>query len=148
MNTISTGRAQTASRVTRGVGAAIVSAVLVAGLAGCMTGRTAAEPPVPQRNAVAPAGIDVSVPADRIEEQLARQAATNSLNGQRYAGRNVDRIAEELARGAGGAPVAAQHFPSWTDRILAQIEHDAAVPSNPSPGMTADRLERFLNHAE
>ena len=34
------------------------------------------------------------------------------------------------------------------DRILAQIEQDAAAPSNPAPGMTADRLERFVNRAE
>lgn len=148
MNTITKGRSQTASRVTRGMGAAVVSAVLVAGLAGCMTGRIAANGPVLERNAVAPAGIDLSVPADRIEQQIAQQAAVNRANGARYAGRTADRVAEELARGGGAAPVTAQRFPTWTDRILAQIEHDAAVSVNPAPGMTADRLERFLQHAE
>jgi hypothetical protein len=148
MNTISKGRSQAASRVARGVGAAVVSAVLVVGLAGCMTGKVAANAPVVQRNAVAPAGIDVSVPADRIEQQIAQQAALNRTNGLRYAGRTADRVAEELARGGGAAPVTTQRFPTWTDRILAQIAHDAAQPANPAPGMTADRLERFLQHAE
>ena len=113
-----------------------------------MTGKVAANEPVVQRNAVAPAGIDVSVPADRIEQQIAEQAAVNRTNGLRYAGRTADRVAEEIDRGVNASPLAAQHFPTWTDRILAQIEHDAAVPANPAPGMTADRLERFLQHAE
>jgi hypothetical protein len=148
MNTISKGRPQGASRVTRGMGAAVVSTVLVVGLAGCMTGKVAANGPVVQRNAVAPAGIDLSVPADRIERQVAQQQALDRANGFRYAGRTADRVAEELDRGAAVSPITTQHFPTWTDRVLAQIEHDAAVPANPAQGMTADRLERFLQHAE
>ena len=148
MNTNTKGRSQTASRVTRGMGAALLSAVLVAGLAGCMTGKIAANEPVAQRNAVAPAGVDGAAPADRVEQQLARQAAANSANSARYAGRTADRVAEELGGGSAAAPAAAEHFPTWTDRITAQIAHDAAAPANPGPGMTADHLDRFLDHAE
>lgn len=148
MNIISKDREQTGSRVTRGVGAAVLSAVLVAGLAGCMTGKVAEAEPAVQRDVVVPAGVDRAAPADRIEQQLARQAAANRADSARYAGRPADRIAEEIERNAGTAPVTTQHLPSWTDRIVAQIAHDAATPKNPAPGMTADRLDRFLDHAQ
>jgi len=75
MNAISKGRSQAAtSRIARGIGVAALSTILVAGLAGCMTGKVAAgTEPVVQRNAVAPpAGVDLGRPADRIAEQLER----------------------------------------------------------------------------
>ena len=79
MNDISKGRSPSAaSRIARGVGAAALSAVLIAGLAGCMTGKVASSAPVVQRNAVAPAGVDLGQPADRIAEQLERGAAPSA----------------------------------------------------------------------
>ena len=48
MNDISKGRStSTASRISRGVGAAALSAVLIAGMAGCMTGKLTSSEPVP-----------------------------------------------------------------------------------------------------
>jgi len=154
MNDISMGRSpSTVSRISRGVGAAALSAVLVVGLAGCMTGKLASSEPV-QKNAVAPAGVDLAVPADRIEQQLARQAAANRANAERFAGRTADRVAEELARQTGSTTtvVAARevHQGSWTDRVTAQAEFEArkGTATNPHPGMTADRLERLMRHAQ
>lgn len=99
MNAISKGRSQAAaSRITRGIGVAAVSAVLVAGLAGCMTGKVAGSAPAVQRNAVAPpAGVELGRPADRIAEQIERN---------------------------GGSPT--------------------PTPTNPYPGVPADRIERLL----
>ena len=122
MYDISKGRSTTASRISRGVGAAALSAVLIAGMAGCMTGKLTSSEPV-QKNAVAPAGVDLSVPADRIEQQLARQAAANRANSERFAGRTADRVAEELARQNG-------------------------TTTNPHPGMTADHYERLVAQAQ
>ena len=122
MNTIPNDRVAT-SRILRGIGAAAVGTILIAGLSGCMTGRVAAVEPV-QRNAVAPAGIDTSQPADRIAEQLAQQSVLNRAHRLRYAGQTADRIAEDLAR-----------------------EQPAAQPTptaNPYPGQTADNIERRL----
>jgi len=123
MNAISKGRSQAAtSRIARGIGVAALSTILVAGLAGCMTGKVAANSePVVQRNAVAPpAGVELGRPADRIAEQLERGAREVSL-------------------------------PSWTDRITAELDYTARngqpakeTPKNPYPGVPADRLERLL----
>jgi hypothetical protein len=153
MNDISMGRSpSTVSRISRGVGAAALSAVLIVGLAGCMTGKLASSEPV-QKNAVAPAGVDPAVPADRIEQQLARQAAANRANTERFAGRTADRVAEELARQTGSTTtvVAAHevHQGSWTDRVTAQAEFEAreGAEINPYPGMTADHIDRLLVQA-
>ena len=155
MNDISKGRSPSAaSRIARGVGAAALSAVLIAGLAGCMTGKLASSGPVVERNAVAPAGIDVSVPADRIEQQLARQAAANRANTERFAGRTADRVAEELARQTGSTTtvVAAREVQqgSWTDRVTAQAEFEArtGTSTNPHPGLTADHYDRLVAQAQ
>ena len=125
MNAISKGRSQAAtSRISRGIGVAALSTILVAGLAGCMTGKVANSEPIVQRNAVAPpAGVELGRPADRIAEQLERQS------------REV-------------------HLPSWTDRVTAQQEYEARngqsgtteqdAPTNPYPGVPADRIERLL----
>ncbi|MET0780968.1 MAG: hypothetical protein ABWZ16_05570 [Microbacterium sp.] len=130
MNANSTGRSQIAmSRTTRVIGVAALSTILVAGLAGCMTGRVASEPPVAVRNAVAPAGIDLSQSADRIAAQLAQQAETSRANGIRFAGRPADRVAEALEREALGVQVA----------VVEQV-----APTNPYPGWSADRIEHAL----
>ena len=112
MNDISNARSpRAASRIVRGVGAVALSTVLVAGLAGCMTGKLAQSGPALERTAVAPAGVDVQRPADRIAEQLDRQVSVGS----------------------------------WTDRVTAQIEHDARVAAESAyAGMTADRIDRLL----
>lgn len=88
MNEYRQGRAaRPISRVSRGVGAAVLSTVLIAGLAGCMTGR-AEVGKAPVRNAEVPAGIDVNRPADRLAEQLdARDRAANPAPGM-----TADRI--------------------------------------------------------
>jgi hypothetical protein len=103
MNAISKGRSRAAtSRITRGIGVAAVSAVLVAGLAGCMTGNVAGTAPIVQRNAVAPpAGVELGRPADRIAEQI-----------------------ERMRKGESATP--------------------KQTPTNPHPGVPADRLERLL----
>lgn len=121
MNTIPQDRPTgTATRVSRAIGAAAVSAVLIAGLAGCMTGRVAATTENVKQNAPVPAGVDSRLPADRIVEQLERERQT--------------------AHG------------SWTDRIAAQLEHEAqqgaATRTNPHPGLTADNIDRLLNKAQ
>lgn len=119
MNDISKGRSPSAaSRIARGVGAAALSAVLIGGLAGCMTGKVAANAPVVQRNAVAPAGVDLGQPADRIAEQLASRDVSQ--------GSWTDRVtaqAEFAARNGG------------------------STATNPYPGMTADHIDRLLVQA-
>ena len=130
MNANSKGRSQIAtSRIARGIGVAALSTILIAGLAGCMTGRVAAEPPAAVRNVVAPAGIDLSQSADRIAAQLAQQAETNRANSIRFAGRPADRVAEALEREALGVQVT----------VVEQV-----APTNPYAGWTADRIEHAL----
>jgi len=122
MNANSKGRSQTAtSRMTRGIGVAALSTILVAGLAGCMTGRTDDDGPVSlNRNPAAPAGVSLSQTADRMEAQLAQQSAQTNP----YPGVPADRIAEQLARQSDGSAQSA--------------------PTNPYPGMPADRIEHLL----
>ena len=85
MNDISKGRSPSAAaRIARGIGAAVLSTVLIAGLAGCMTGKLAGSGPVLERNAVAPAGVDRQQPADRIAEQLARQTGLQGMTADHY----------------------------------------------------------------
>jgi len=95
MNAISKGRSQAAtSRIARGIGVAALSTILVAGLAGCMTGKVAGTAPVVQRNAVAPpAGVELGRPADRIAEQLERAARGESATPKNpYPGVPADRL--------------------------------------------------------
>ncbi len=124
MNTNSQDRSTGAStRISRAIGAAALSTVLIAGLAGCMTGRVAATTENVKQNAPVPAGVDTRLPADRIVEQLERSG--------------------QVTHG------------SWTDRIAAQLEHEAqqeaAEPStqtNPYPGKTADQIDRLRSKAQ
>ncbi|HWM17777.1 MAG TPA: hypothetical protein VNP97_14455 [Microbacterium sp.] len=129
MYAISNGRPQTRSRMSRGLGMAAVTVILVAGLAGCMTGRTASGAVVVERNAVAPAGVDLNQTADRIAEQLAQQAAVNRANSARYAGRLADRLPESLDRGPRG---------TWSPAA------ERVAPTNPFPGMPVDRIQRLM----
>jgi hypothetical protein len=118
-----------------------------------MTGKLTSSEPV-QKNAVAPAGVDLAVPADRIEQQLARQAASNRANSEQFSGRPADRVAGELARQAGTTTTVRVtrevRQGSWTDRVTAQAEFEArkSTSTNPHPGMTADHLERLVRHAQ
>ena len=65
MNTISQDRPTgAATRISRAIGAAALSTVLIAGLAGCMTGRVAATTENVKQNAPVPAGVDTRLPAD------------------------------------------------------------------------------------
>ena len=131
MNTISQDRPTgTATRIWRAIGAATVSTVLIAGLAGCMTGRVAATTENVQQNARVPAGVDMAQPADRLADQVARQNALNRANSIRFEDRLADRVAEELARqGIGvGATDAGRDAPA-----------DSHYPRVP-----ADRLEHLL----
>jgi hypothetical protein len=137
MNTQSKGRTPgVASRVFRGIGAAAISTVLIVGLAGCMTGKTTISGPVVvHRNAEVPAGVDLSQPADRIEEQLARRTDTVHMGSwtdriaaqieyeaghgaarNPYPGRVADRIEEELARDAAAQPNAFRSVPRFVQQ--------------------------------
>jgi len=122
MNAISESRSTSAaSRIARGIGVAALSTILVAGLAGCMTGRVASG--AVHQNAPAPAGLDLTQTADRMAEQLAQQAAANRANSIRFAGVPADRVAEALAREAQATQVT------------------QVTPTNPYPGTPADRIE-------
>ena len=136
MNAIPEGRPQVASRFARGVGVAALSTILVVGLAGCMTGRLAAGQSDVKQNPPAPAGIDLSRPADRIVEQIERRNREVNLPSW------TDRITAQLEYQAREV-----HLPSWTDRITAQVEYEASLSVKATDqyrGMTADRIEREI----
>ena len=98
----------------------------------------------------APVGVDLNRPADRIEDQLRRDAAEARANSERFKGVPADRVEEQLAREAGKVPEStsavtlqeqsiakqlaeaqakgAPNVGSWTDRITAEIEYRAAQP--------------------
>jgi len=124
-------------------------AVLTIGLAACQTPRQGdAETTGHKVDTVqAPVGVDLNQPADRIEEQLQREAAAAEANAERFRGLPADRVEELLAREAGKVPVGvsaitlqeqsiakqlaerqAPSVGSWTDRITAEIEYRAAHP--------------------
>lgn len=120
MNTISQDRPTgAATRVSRAIGAAALSTVLIAGLAGCMTGRVAATTENVQQNAPVPAGVDSRLPADRIAQQLERGAQTTF-------GSWTDRIAAQQAHEA------------------QQDAAEASTKTNPAPGKSADYIDRLL----
>ena len=108
-----------ASRFARGVGVVAVTTVLVAGLAGCMTGRVAAGQIEVKQNPPVPAGIELGQPADRLAEQIER----------------IQRAPREV------------HLPSWTDRIAAQAQYEANHPAEATDrfrGIPADRVDELL----
>ena len=117
-------------------------AVLTIGLGACQTPRQGDTETTGHKvdTVQAPAGVDLNQPADRIEEQLQREAAQA----------RADRFEERLARQAGNTPQeqsaitlqeqsiakqlaeaqakAGPNFGSWTDRITAEIEYRANQP--------------------
>ena len=114
MNTNTNSRRTSTS--ARRVVPAVAIVALAIGLGACQTpqrGAAAPEAPVRQ-NAAVPAGIDSNRPADRITEQLERQARAPQT-----------------------------HFGSWTDRITAQLEYEASLTVSSADrfrGMSADRV--------
>ena len=120
-------------------------AVLTIGLGACQTPRQGDATTTGHKvdTVQAPAGVDLNQPADRIEEQLQRNAAEAK----------AVRIEERLARQAGNAPQeqsaitlqeqsiakqlaeaqakAGSNVGSWTDRITAEIEHRATRGHQP-----------------
>lgn len=108
-----------ASRFARRVGVVAVTTILVAGLAGCMTGRVAAGQIEVKQNPPVPAGIELGQPADRLAEQMER----------------IQRAPREV------------HLPSWTDRIAAQAQYEANHPAEATDrfrGIPADRVDELL----
>ena len=127
-------------------------AVLTIGLGACQTPRQGeAETTGHKVDTVqAPVGVDLNRPADRIEEQLKRDAAEAKANAERFKGVPADRVEEQLAREAGTVPKstsavaleqesiakqladaqakAAPNVGSWTDRITAELEYRANQP--------------------
>lgn len=102
MNTRTDARAA-GRRITTRVGAFAAAGVLLVGLTACQT-PTAAERrtatvtgPDFRPAAVVPQGIDTSRPADRIVEEIERRQAELA---ERFAGVPADRIEETLAREA------------------------------------------------
>ncbi|WP_404433463.1 hypothetical protein LG299_03185 [Microbacterium lacus] len=87
-------------RITTKVGALVAAGVLLVGLSACQT-PTAAERSADTTKqesrpaAVVPQGIDTTRSADRIAEDIERRQAER---GERYAGVPADRIEEMLAR--------------------------------------------------
>ena len=92
---------RTAGRHTTRIGAIVAAGVLLVGLTACQT-PTAAERsantvtgPGYRPAAVAPLGVDTARPADRIAEDIERQQAELS---ERFKGVPADRVEEILAR--------------------------------------------------
>ena len=105
-------------------------AVLTIGLGACQTprqGDTATTGPKVD-TVQAPVGVDVNRPADRIDEQLQRDAAAAKANAERFKGVPADRVEEQLALEAAETAKTAPSVGSWTDRITAELEHRAAQP--------------------
>ena len=102
-------------------------AVLTIGLGACQTPRQGETAPTGHKvdTVQAPANVDLNLPADRIEEQLQRNAAQANANAERFAGVPADRVEEQLAREAGAPATTAPNLGSWTDRITAEIEYRA-----------------------
>ena len=108
-------------------------AVLTIGLGACQTPRQGDATTTGHKvdTVQAPVGVDLNLPADRIEAQLQQQAAQAKANAERFKGVPADRVEEQLAREAGTVPEQAKAAPnvgSWTDRITAEIEYRANQP--------------------
>ena len=105
-------------------------AVLTIGLGACQTPRQGQAETTGHRvdTVQAPVGVDLNRPADRIEEQLQRDAAQAEANAERFKGVPADRIEEQLALEAAATAKAAPNVGSWTDRVTAELEYRAAQP--------------------
>ena len=77
-------------------------AVLTIGLGACQTPRQGETAPTGHKveTVHAPAGVDINRPADRVEEQLQRNAAEAKANAGRFRGLPADRVEQLLAREA------------------------------------------------
>ena len=130
-------------------------AVLTIGLGACQTPRQGDATTTGHKvdTVQAPVGVDLNRPADRIEEQLQRDAAEAKANAERFKGVPADRVEEQLAREAGKVPdrlsaitlqeqsiakqlaeaqaKAGPNLGSWTDRITAELEHRATRGHQP-----------------
>ena len=75
---------------------------LTVGLGACQTPREGAAAPQKQATEVVPAprGVDINRPADRIDEQLQREAAETAALAERFRGLPADRIEGLLQREA------------------------------------------------
>lgn len=92
---MSAGRSSNGARLARVVGLTLASATLAVGLAACQT-PTQTNTPTPEARRAAPAvppGVDLSRPADRIEEDIERLRSERSAELER---RTADRIDEAL----------------------------------------------------
>lgn len=105
-------------------------AVLTIGLGACQTPRQGDTATTGHKvdTVQAPVGVNLNQPADRIEEQLQRDTAQAAANAERFKGVPADRIEEQLALEAAAQAKAAPSVGSWTDRITAELEHQAAQP--------------------
>ena len=120
MNTNTEGR-RTSTFARRAVPALAIVALAI-GLGACQTPRAETVPQAPVvKNAEAPVGIELGRPADRIAEEIARQAQAQ-LSRQpsvRFRGMTADRIEEQLAKEQG-------RFKGMTaDRIVEQLDREA-----------------------
>ena len=105
-------------------------AVLTIGLGACQTPRQGDTETTGHKvdTVQAPVGVDLNRSADRIEEQLQRDAAEAKANAERFKGVPADRIEQQLALEAAARAQAAPNVGSWTDRIAAELEYRAAHP--------------------
>src|SRR6478735_4866602 len=132
------------SRSAHRVLPALTIAALAIGLAACQTppqnAQVVEKPEVV--SVTVPRGVEQNRTADRLAEQLQRRARDTRRLTEQMRGMPADRIAEQIDRLSGG-PAPKEHVPTWTDRILAQIEFEKTHPAATRPerfdGMTADR---------
>ena len=87
--------------VRRTVAAVVLAAGLV--LTGCQTAVNSHPDPAPGAPPQAPAGIHINRPADRIAEDIARTAERMRELSRRFKGVPADRVEETLAREAAAA---------------------------------------------
>ena len=105
-------------------------AVLTIGLGACQTPRQGDTETTGHKvdSVQAPVGVDLNKTADRIEEQLQRDAAEAKANAERFKGVPADRAEEQLAREGAAQTTSEPNLGSWTDRITAELEYRAAQP--------------------
>ena len=95
-----------ASRTTIRRAAAAAALIAAFALTGCQTAAVTPEPaPVAVKEAPQPpAGVDTTLGADRVAEAIERNQDRMHEYAKRFAGRPADRVVEELAREAAAAP--------------------------------------------
>jgi hypothetical protein len=142
MNTNTSTSGRRTSMSARRVVPAIAIVALAIGLGACQTpqrGAAAPEAPVRQ-NAEVPAGVDTWRPADRIVEQLARQAREDRF------GDWTDRITAQLEYEASLSVSSADRYSGMlADRVAEQIAREKAANSEEFKGVPADRIVERLD---